>query len=314
VLALVLDNSLVRLQRGRDRPLSGDGLVRVRTRIGGICNTDLELARGYMGFEGVLGHEFVGEALDGQLAGARVVGGINFSCHDCATCRGGNPRHCPRRTVLGIQGADGVFAEEFLIPERNLSLVPDGVSDEQAVFTEPLAAACQLVAQLAGEVPPTALVMGDGKLGLLLAQVLAANACRVELVGRHLDKLGWLRDSGVSLVEELQQGKTWPLVVEATGSREGLEAALQVTSPRGTLVLKTTVEGSHELNLAPVVINEITILGSRCGAFEPALELLERGLVQTDPMIGGRYGLDDGEKAFERAACRGAGKILIEVG
>ena len=289
MLALVLDNSLVRLQRDRERPLSGDGLVRVRTRIAGICNTDLELARGYMGFEGVLGHEFVGEALDGPLAGARVVGGINFSCHDCATCRGGNPRHCPRRTVLGIQGADGAFAEEFLIPGRNLSLVPNGVSDAQAVFTEPLAAACQLVEQLAGEVPPTALVMGDGK-------------------------LGWLGDSGVCLVEELPQGKTWPLVVEATGSREGLEAALQVTSPRGTLALKTTVEGSHELNLAPVVINEITILGSRCGAFEPALELLERGQVQTEPMIGGRYGLDDGEKAFERAACRGAGKILIEVG
>lgn len=311
VLAFVLNETGPALQTDRPSPAVPAGFVRVKLRVAGICNTDLELAKGYMGFEGVLGHEFVGEALDGPLAGQRVVGGINFGCGDCPRCEAGMARHCANRTVLGILGADGVFAEEFVMPEGNLIPVPDNVSDEAAVFTEPAAAACEILEQLPDLPPCPALVMGDGKLGLLIAQVLQAHGFRVDLVGRHLDSLAWMDEQGVRRVGEAPDRGDYSLVVEATGSAAGLETALASTAPRGTLILKTTVAGNHQVNLAPAVIDEIRILGSRCGRFEPALELLAGGSIQTEPLIEARYPLADMDNAFAHAQRRGSRKVLV---
>ena len=243
VLAFVLDSSGPHLVKDRPAPTvaAETGEVRVRMLRAGVCNTDLELARGYMGFQGVLGHEFVGTVLDGALAGRRAVAGINFGCGRCDRCKAGLERHCPQRRVLGILDADGAMAEELVVPERNLHVVPDTVGDDEAVFAEPLAAACEILDQLAdmGRRPSGALVLGAGKLGPLIAQALAAAGHEVELVGRHLERLEWLRDRGVALRDTLPAGRR-QLVVEATGSAEGLAQAIGATEPRGTLVLKTT--------------------------------------------------------------------------
>ncbi len=280
-------------------------------RTAGVCNTDLELAKGYMGFSGVLGHEFVAEALDGEKAGSRVVAGINFACGRCAACLADAGRHCPERTVLGIDGADGAFAEELVVPACNLVEVPAAVSDEAAVFTEPLAAACEILDQIGDLARQDALVLGAGKLGPLIAQVLASAGFVVDLVGRHTDSLAWIEDHGVRLSGESPDRGGYALVVEATGTADGLASAIACTRPRGTLVLKTTVAGSHQVDLAPVVINEITLIGSRCGRFEPALELLATGRVAVTPMIDARYDLEDAERAFAHAARRGVRKVLI---
>lgn len=286
--------------------------MRVRTRVAGICNTDLELVRGYMGFHGVLGHEFVGEALEGAYAGRRVVGGINFACGRCATCTAGLSRHCPERTVLGILGSDGVLAEEFLIPEENLLVVPDEVGDETAVFTEPVAAACEVLEQLNGTGSGgQALVLGDGKLGPLVAQALAGDGFDVTLVGRHLDSIAWIARKGIALADTIADGARFDVVVEATGSAAGLRAAIAATRPRGALVLKTTVAGAHEVDLAPVVINEISLIGSRCGRFAPALARLADGRIDVAPLIADRYALADVETAFSRASERGVRKVVV---
>lgn len=286
-------------------------MVRVRTLVAGICNTDLEIARGYMGFHGVLGHEFVGEALSGSHKGNRVVGGINFGCNACRWCADGMSRHCPSRTVLGILGADGVMAEEFLIPQSNLLLVPDGVRDEDAVFAEPVGAACEILEQIGHIERADALVLGAGKLGTVTAQVLAASGFRVDLVGRHLASVDWMKDRGVRLVQGSPDRRDYGLVVEATGTTEGLRIAIDCTRPRGHLVLKTTVAGSHEVNLAAVVINEISIVGSRCGQFEPALDMLADGRVSVAPLVEARYALGEAESAFAHAGRRGVRKVLV---
>jgi threonine dehydrogenase-like Zn-dependent dehydrogenase len=313
MMAFELRGKSTRLVRDRPRPTPAPGMARVKLLEAGICNTDLELARGYMGFSGVLGHEFVGLALDGPLAGRRVVGGINFGCGTCAACMAGMARHCPTRRVLGILDADGALAEEFLIPEANLLPVPDTLVDDDAVFAEPLAAACEILEQLGDDRRAgRALVLGAGKLGPLIAQVLAAAGFEVSITGRYLGTVAWLEDRGVRLLEQCPADAHYGLVVEATGSREGLERALSATAPRGTLVLKTTVAHKHEIDLAPVVINEITILGSRCGRLESALELLSTGRVDVQPLITARYGLAEVEEAFRRAATPGARKIVVE--
>lgn len=312
MLAFVLEGRTTALERERPEPVPGEGFVRVRTRVAGICNTDLELVRGYMGFNGVLGHEFVGEALDGKLAGRRVVGGINFGCDCCAACVAGLARHCPERAVLGILGADGVLAEQFLIPERNLIAVPDEVSDQAAAFTEPVAAACEILDQLPdGFARGSALVMGDGKLGPLIAQVLAADGFAVSLVGRHIDTLSWLGAAGIALRTTIPADGSYDLVVEATGSADGLKAAIAATRPRGALVLKTTIAGSHEIDLAPLVINEITVIGSRCGRFAPALELLRGERINVAPLVAADYALGSIEDAFAHASTRGIRKVLV---
>lgn len=308
MLAFVLADGPPTLVRDWPEPKPHDGLVRVRTRVAGICNTDIELARGYMGFKGVLGHEFVGDVLDGALSGKRVVGGINFGCGRCDTCVQGLARHCPERRVLGIVGADGSLAEQFLIPERNLVEVPERVPDETAVFAEPVAAACEILEQLGSTTGMRVLVIGDGKLGPLIAQVLASDGADVSIEGRHLDEVEWLAERGVRL-SGLQS--RYDVVVEATGSREGLTRAIQACRPRGTLVLKTTVAGKHEVDLAPVVINEISIVGSRCGRMQPALQCLADGRVDVERMIAGRYSLARVEQAFETAKRRGVRKVLV---
>lgn len=308
--AFVLDDNPPRLVADWPEPEASEGWVRVRPLVAGVCNTDLELAKGYMGFQGVLGHEFVGEALDGTLSGQRVVGGINFGCGSCENCLAGMSRHCPTRTVLGILGADGVFAESFLIPERNLLPVPASVADEEAAFTEPLAAACQILDQV-GEERGRACVLGAGKLGTLVAQVLSVSGFETDLVGRHLDELGFVDGSGVRRVGATPVADGYDLVVEATGSEEGLSIALALVRPRGHLVLKTTVAARHAVDLAPVVINEIHIIGSRCGRFEPALALLAESKVKVEPLISARFSLRDIEQGFEAAGRRGVRKVLV---
>jgi threonine dehydrogenase-like Zn-dependent dehydrogenase len=314
MLAFVLDEGPPRLVYDRARPEPVEALVRVRTVVAGICNTDLELARGYMKHRGVLGHEFVGVAIDGVFAGRRVVGGINFGCGSCDACSRDLARHCANRRVLGILGADGTLAEEFLIPEANLVEVPALVSDCVAAFAEPAAAACEILEQLGSVAGRDALVLGDGKLGCLIAQVLVSDGARTTLVGHHLHGLDWLAECGIRLAPEARAGARFDLVVDATGSPHGLAGAIEACAPRSTLVLKTTVAGRHEIDLAPLVINEVNVVGSRCGRMEPALERLADGRILVEPLIDARMPLASVEVAFAAAAKPGVRKVLVEVG
>jgi threonine dehydrogenase-like Zn-dependent dehydrogenase len=264
-----------------------------------------------MAFHGVPGHEFVGRALEGAFAGRRVVGGINFGCGKCAACERGLQRHCPTRRVLGILDADGALAEEFLIPEQNLIEVPSDVSDVCAVFAEPLAAACEILDQIDAVKGRRTLVVGDGKLGPLVAQVLAAEGADVTIEGHHLESLEWLADQGIRLARG-DAGGAFELVVEATGSRSGLLRAIAACAPRATLVLKTTIAGKHEIDLSPLVINEITMVGSRCGRMEAVLERLAARRVALEPLISARYPLAEADFAFHKAAERGVRKVIVE--
>lgn len=295
------------------RPDSREGEVRVRVRLAGVCRTDLEIVRGYMGFRGILGHEFVGEVIDGApglAPGTRVVGEINVACGSCPTCGAGRPRHCPERTVLGILGRDGAFAEELRLPPANLHPVPDGVSDDEAVFVEPLAAACRILEQVPAIASAPVRVLGDGRLGHLVAHVLRHAGASVEIVGRHPDRLSRLGDAGFGThpADALPSGRT-PFTVDCTGSPSGLRAALALTEPTGTVVLKSTFEGRPDHNLAPVVIDEITVVGSRCGPFPPAIALLADHAIPVTDWIEGRYALDEATAAFAHA--KRALKVLI---
>lgn len=293
------------------------GFARIRLLCGGICNTDLELQRGYYGFSGVPGHEFVGEVIDcdtQELVGRRVVGEINLNCGTCGWCRRGLGRHCPRRRVLGIVKHPGVFREVFTLPERNLHVLADSLPTHVAVFTEPLAAACEILDQVKLQEGTEVAVLGDGKLGLLIAQVLNAYRMKVHLFGHHKEKLRIAERTGV--VTELAVRKlpiaTYPCVVDASGSAEGLTQAIRMTQPRGTLIMKSTVHGTVALDTAPVIVNEITLVGSRCGRFEPALRLLCQGKINVENMISDRMRLVDAPRAFARAAEKGALKVLLE--
>lgn len=302
---------------------------RVRVRSAGVCATDLALARGYMSFVGVPGHEFVGEALDGPHAGRRVVGEINASCGKCPTCRAGNGRHCAERTVLGILGRSGAFAEELTLPTENLHVVPETLADEAAVFAEPLAAALRIteqlrVRELAGD--GRALVLGDGRLGLLCAAALALGGLGVDLAGRHPERAEMLpallpghaappiHRGDLLAAEAPPAGERWPLVVEATGDPRVLQRAQAFVRPLGTLVLKTTCEAPAPLDLAPLVVDEITLVGSRCGPFEPALAALASGAVDPAPLLAARYSLAEGAEALGHAGRPGVLKVLLEVG
>lgn len=291
---------------------AGESLVRV-TRAG-LCETDLQLVRGYMGFEGTLGHEFVGVAETGPFAGQRVVGEINCSCHHCETCQAGAANHCPHRTVLGILGRDGAFADFVSLPDRNLHRVPDSVSDVDAVFVEPLAAAFRILEQV-DVTGKNVLILGDGRLGQLCAQVLSRGTPRLTLIGKHDAKLAIARDCGIETRRRDQQPdqRDADIVVDCTGSATGITDAFRWLKPRGVLILKTTVAGTPPLSLAPIVIDEFHVIGSRCGPFAPALAALEAGTVNVRPLIQARYPLERAGEAFELVQQQPILKVLFDV-
>ncbi|HVN64465.1 MAG TPA: alcohol dehydrogenase catalytic domain-containing protein, partial [Candidatus Binataceae bacterium] len=288
------------------------------------CGTDLEIARGYMGFRGIPGHEFVGyvvETTNDALRGRRVVGEINAACGRCEMCKKGLGRHCPTRTVLGILNRDGAFAEMLRLPDVNLIPIPDSIPDEVAVFTEPIAAAYEILDQARPQLEsPQArtrtLVVGDGRLGATVAMVLAAEGILVEVSGRHREKLEQIANLHENIVAsdnlEIRAGRPYPVVIDCTGSPSGFDRALELVEPRGTIILKSTAHASKPINLAPVVVNEITVIGSRCGRFEPALDALRAGKIDPRPLISGTFDLKDAADAFAAAAKPPNFKILLK--
>jgi len=313
--AIVLDHHAATYQTSRPTPSPVDGEVLVRVVCAGICETDLQLIKGYMGFRGVLGHEFVGIAESGPMAGRRVVGEINCACWRCETCRAGLHTHCPNRTVLGILNHDGAFADLIAVPQRNLHAVPDSVPDEIAVFTEPVAAAFQIPVQITVRRTDRVVVLGDGRLGNLCAQVLSHLSDYVLLVGKHPEKLSIVRGLGIStaLVSEPADERAADIVVDCTGSETGLPTALRLVRPRGTIVLKTTVAGTQTLAWAPFVIDEIALVGSRCGPFDQALTALEQDHIKVRPLISERFDLSQGIDALARAQAKSVLKVLLDV-
>ena len=331
--ALVFRNNVLKLEKNYPLPDLQSGEALIRVLLAGICNTDLEIVRGYMAFQGVLGHEFVGivEAVhEGPgaspptyLIGKRVVGDINAACHrsDCGYCRQNMFAHCPNRITLGIVNRDGAFAEYLTLPVAILHLVPDNVSDEEAVFVEPLAANFEILEQ--AHVKPTdrVFVLGDGKMGQLAVQVLALSGCEVTMVGKHEEKLAMAAQRGIQtrLMEEVEgtqfsaPASRVDLVVECSGSVQGLELALRLVRPCGTIILKSTVADKSTLHLAQIVIDEIYVQGSRCGPFAPAIRALSQKTVDIRPLISARYSLDEGVVAFEHAASPGVLKVLVKV-
>ncbi|HEY0083582.1 MAG TPA: alcohol dehydrogenase catalytic domain-containing protein [Pyrinomonadaceae bacterium] len=300
------------------RAEAGEAVVRVT--LAGICNTDVEIARGYAGFTGTLGHEFVGvvesAAAAPQLVGRRVVGEINAGCGRCELCAAGDARHCPRRTVLGIVGRDGAFAEYLSLPIVNLLVVPDEIEDARAVFAEPLAAACGIMERVEINRETRVAVVGDGKLGLLCAQAVKAHSgAAVTLVGKHENKLRIARARGVETARAGELPPEWQgafdVVVEASGAGRGFALAVGLTRPRGVLVLKSTFHGSTEIDAARIVVNEISVVGSRCGRFAPALELLARDAVDVASLVTEEFALDDGPRAMQRATESGVLKVLL---
>ena len=314
--ALYLDKTLtLREDYAAPTPPPGEALVRVR--LAGVCNTDLELARGYMSFRGVPGHEFVGEVVQCDSApewiGRRVVGEINAACGNCETCRAGRPTHCPHRTTLGIAGRDGAFAEYLCLPVANLHCVPETVPDEMAVFVEPLAAACEITQAVYVRPTDRVVVLGDGKLGLLCAEVLQLTGCDLLVIGHHEESLGILAKRGIQTTRTADIPlSAYDVVVEATGTPQGFATARRLVRPRGTIVLKSTYHGMVDADLTSVVVDEVMLAGSRCGPFEPALRLMAQNLVEVTSLIQGRFRLSEGLAAFERAGQRGVLKILIE--
>ena len=307
----------------RDAPVprrEGEALVQVICA--GICNTDLEIVKGYAGFHGTLGHEFVGrvvESPDARLIGRRVVGEINAGCGECEGCLQGDSRHCPSRTVLGIKNRDGAFAEFLSLPVRNLIEVPDSISDETAVFVEPLAAAFNIIERVSIEPSTSVAIVGDGKLAQLITLVMAQTNCELALIGRHEEKLEMARKHGAKRVL-LDTGalacgwhSRFDVVIEASGSPSGLANALRLVKPKGSVVLKSAHHGATPVETSQVVVNEVTIIGSRCGRFQPALELLARGHMDLSSLISQRLLLEDGLLAFDQAAQTDAMKVILQM-
>ena len=313
--ALVLNDDGLTLVAHHPRPVPGPGQALIRLRLAGICSTDLELVKGYYGYRGVLGHEFVGmvEACDDpEWIGRRVVGSINLGCRECPTCVGHGPEHCPHRTVLGIVAHDGAFAEYLVLPVVNLLEVPAAVSDEQAVFTEPLAAALRIREQLRVPAAERLAVVGPGRLGLLIAQTLALGGARVTVLGRRKESLElparWGLDTAL-VTDAPSDG--FDCVVEATGNEAGLAESLRLVRPLGMLVLKSTFAGAPGVDLTKLVVAELTVVGSRCGPFAPALRLLERGAIDVSSLVAAEYPLAEALQAFEHAARPGVLKVLL---
>ncbi len=330
--ALVRRETGLVLERDYPVPAPADGEALIRILLAGICNTDLEITRGYLDFQGVPGHEFVGMVEEvygdvaqeryGHLAGKRIVGEINAACRrsDCWYCQQGRHTHCPNRTTLGIVNRDGAFADYLTLPVENLHVVPENVSDEEAVFVEPLAANFEILEQVHIKPTDSVVIVGDGKMGQLAAQVLALSGCEVMMVGKHEEKLALAEKRGVHayVLDDaerfaLEKGRRVDLVVECTGSAQGLELALRLVRPRGTVILKSTVADKSSLHLAPIVIDEIRVQGSRCGPFPPAIRALSQRRVDVRPLISAQYSLDDALEAFEYAARPGVLKVLVRV-
>lgn len=322
--AIVFDGRSLSLDTRRAEPELPPGEALIRPTRVGICATDLEICRGYMGFQGVLGHEFVGvveklhddvPARYKKLLGKRVVGNINCVCGNCDMCTRGLSNHCRDRTVLGIAGRDGCFADRFTLPAMNLLPVPDTLDDDHAVFTEPLAAACTIPQQIRIEDKPYITVLGDGRLGLLVAQVLAQFNASVRVIGRHENKLALCEKWAIKhrLVDDLVPRADQDIVVDCTGSAEGLKLAMQLVRPRGQIVLKTTVAEQTGVDLSPLVINEIQLIGSRCGPFAEALAQLNSGRVDVLSLISRRLPLDHATDAFHAAQQSETVKVLLEV-
>ena len=312
--ALWLENNRISLSDALQPHKPNEALIKIRKA--GICSTDLELVKGYYPYTGILGHEFVGKVVeveDASWIGQRVVGEINVVCNQCEQCLNGRSTHCENRTVLGIVNRDGTFAEFTTLPIANLHRVPDSVPDEMAVFTEPLAAALEIQQQV--QIKPTdrVLLVGAGRLGQLIAQTLALTGCDLRVVARYAHQQSLLKARGIRIIseEEIQPWR-WDVVVEATGSPSGFALARKAIRPRGTLVMKSTYKGDMSVNFSSIVVDEINIVGSRCGPFEPALRLMEARQVDPTVLIADEFKLDEGVKAFERAAETGVLKVLIE--
>ena len=317
--ALVLDRELsLRHDYPNPQPRLGESIVKVL--MAGICGTDLELARGYMAYRGVLGHEFVGEVVesaDPRLTGRRVAGEINAGCGRCGFCLAAMERHCPHRSVLGILGRDGCFAGYLRLPDRNLLAVPDSMSDEVAVFTEPVAAACEIFEQTRIARNAAIAVLGDGRLGAIVAMVLKANEYAAVVGGHHREKLARLSELGITAGFEGDLRPGFDVVIDCTGASAGFARAIDLVRPRGTIVLKSTAAAAASLNLAArlndIVVNEISIVGSRCGRFAPALDMLASGKLDVTALISAVYPLEDGIAAFAAAADPSNLKVLLKV-
>jgi len=315
--ALWLENNQLQLRSDVPipEPLPGEALVRVVRA--GICNTDLELLRGYYPYTGILGHEFVGVVEQGpkQLVGVRVVGEINAVCGECRFCRSGQPTHCENRTVLGIVNRNGAFAEYLTLPIANLHPVPDNVPTDVATFTEPVAAALEIQQQVLVRPDDRVLVVGDGKLGQLVAQTLALTGCDLLVVGRHRNKLDYLAARGITTgLADVVTDRAFDLSVECTGNPEGFAIARRALRPRGTLVLKSTYAGHLTFDASSLVVDEITLIGSRCGPFPQALQVISQEQVDVKYLIQSHYPLDEAIAAFDRAQERGILKVLLEIG
>jgi threonine dehydrogenase-like Zn-dependent dehydrogenase len=316
MLALWLENRKLTLRDDLDVPRAGVDEALVRVLCAGVCNTDLELLRGYYPFTGIPGHEFVGVVERGpaELQGRRVVGEINAVCGECATCRAGRQAHCERRTVLGIVGRHGAFAEYLTLPVVNLHLVPDALPDDVAVFTEPLAAALEIQEQIDFTRDDRVLVAGDGKLGQLIARTLASTGCELLVVGRRTEKLALLEAAGVRCATEDEiEMRSFDIVVECTGNPEGFDLARRALRPRGTLVLKSTYADKLAVDVSRLVVDEITLVGSRCGPFGPALRMLSEGTIDPRPLVHARYPLRAAVQALDLAGQPDVLKILVDL-
>ncbi len=313
--AICLDQNGIQFHPDYQSPVPLSGEVIVDVIAAGICETDLQLAKGYMGFSGVLGHEFVGIATSGPLAGARVVGEINCNCRKCPRCLSGLGNHCVDRTVVGIHRHDGAFADQVAIPQTSMHIVPDSISDDQAVLIEPLAAALQIQQQIEISSVQNAIVLGDGRLANLCAQAISQSVKNIKVVGKHELKLARFRKFGIETIHlnDLIREKDFDLVVDCTGSVTGLPLALQLVKPRGTIVMKTTVAADHVISLAPVVIDEISVVGSRCGPFDLAIELLQADRFDLSGLVTHRFALEEAAKAFEMAVDPSAFKVVFDV-
>lgn len=318
--ALVFDGKL-KLSFNEPIPVPEPGEALIRVLMAGICNTDFEISKGYKGFRGILGHEFVGIAeeindKDKSLLGKRVVGDINCGCRsiNCKYCQKGMYRHCPNRTTLGISGRNGCMAEYLTLPVANLLEVPDYISDEIATLTEPLAAAFEILEQIKIAPEDEILIVGDGKLGLLINHALSTTHARITHVGKHFNKLQLIENPSCQIfLPDKMPLKQYDFVIEATGNLSGFQFSMEHIKPRGTLVLKSTLASNLIIDFAPVVVNEITLIGSRCGVLQPAIEYL-KSRVDLSPLIQAVYPIDDGIKAFEKAKNKGSLKVLISFG